>query len=117
MRDVGFGAALWLVEKKKFILLGFGNVDSLFGLLQFAGKWRSSSSGSELCRDGCTKHFTHLGRGTLLNFFSLFLVCCRLLVLVALQWLTCCKERNIVEGVGFEHFHGGRWIWVGMHLL
>lgn len=108
---------------KNFILLGFENVDSLFGVLQFAGKWRGSSSGSEVCRDGYPKrfgaqNFSHIWAGELcFYFFSLFLVCCRLLIFVALQWLTCCKERNIVEGVGFEHFHGGRWIWVGMHLL
>jgi hypothetical protein len=78
MRDVGFGAALWLVEKKKFILLGFGNVDSLFGLLQFAGKWRSSSSGSELCRDKYPKRFgaqniSHISAGKhCLIFFRFF---------------------------------------------
>lgn len=63
---------------KKIILLGFKNVDSLFGVLQFAGKWRSSSSDSEHCRDGYPKrfgaqNFSHISAGELCFDFLFFL--------------------------------------------
>jgi hypothetical protein len=70
MRDVGFGAALWLLEKQKSSFLGLGTwtVFSDFCNLQASGEVHPlvlNFAEMDIPKD--LVHKTHLGRETLLN--------------------------------------------------